>query len=475
MLYLFNIRNKFASQTKQLEPLRNIISQILNFFNLENSSRSLKAKKNILFMFVFNGFNFFFNLLLVRLTLDYLGKTEYGIWLTLSSILTWFNYLDFGLGNGLRNKLAEALAKNDLHSARIYVSTTYAIFSSIILLLIIAFVIIYRFIDWLEIFKAPAYLESELNTLVLLSIIFFLAQFVLRLLTFIINADQRTALNGFFSFSINLLTVFLVYLLLKIAPPSILLLGAGSTFIPVIVFVFASFIIFNKKYKTLSPSLTSVKFSSLKDLLGLGAQFFIIQIAALIIFATDNLIITQLFGPADVTVYNIAYKYFNYIPIVFFVILTPMWSAYTEAYIKDDIDWIRNAVNKILKVWILLSILIIVMIAAANWVYDIWLNSKIEVPLLLTILMGLFAIVSNWNNIFAYFINGVGIIRLQLYNSIFVAIINIPLSIYFAKNLGMGISGVIAATCVCVGIGAIWSPIQYTKIVNKKATGIWEK
>ena len=193
------------------------------------------------------------------------------------------------------------------------------------------------------------------------------------------------------------------------------------------------------------------------------------------IFATDNLIITQLFGPADVTVYNIAYKYFNYIPIVFFVILTPMWSAYTEAYIKDDIDWIRNAVNKILKVWILLSILIIVMIAAANWVYDIWLNSKIEVPLLLTILMGLFAIVSNWNNIFAYFINGVGKIRLQLYNSIFVAIINIPLSIYFAKNLGMGISGVIAATCVCVGIGAIWSPIQYTKIVNKKATGIWEK
>ncbi len=426
-------------------------------------------------MFVFNVFNFIFNLLLVRLTLDYLGKTEYGIWLTLSSILTWFNYLDFGLGNGLRNKLAEALAKNDLRSAKIYVSTTYAVFSSLILLLVIIFLFVFRFIDWLEIFKAPVYLKNELNSLILISIVFFLIQFVLRLLTFIINADQKTALNGFFSFSINLLTVLLVYLLLKITSPSILLLGAGSTLIPVLVFVIASFFIFNKKYKSIAPSFKAIKFYNLKDLLGLGTQFFIIQIAALIIFATDNLIITQLFGPADVTIYNIAYKYFNYIPIIFFVILTPMWSAYTEAYVMNDFDWIKNAMNKIQKVWILLSLIVIIMIFAANWFYSIWLNSKIQVPLLLTILMGFFAIVSNWNNIFAYFINGVGKIRLQLYNSIFVAIINIPLSIYFAKNLEMGISGVIAATCICVGIGAVWAPIQYSKIINKKATGIWAK
>jgi O-antigen/teichoic acid export membrane protein len=455
--------------------MQKIISNTLKFFNLENSSRSLKAKKNIFFLFIFNGFNFLFNLLLVRLTLDYLGKTEYGVWLTLSSILTWFNYLDFGLGNGLRNKLAEAFAKDDLHSAKIYVSTTYAVFSSIILLIIIIFIAIFRFIDWLEIFKAPVYLENELNTLVLLSVIFFLTQFVLRLLTFIINADQKTALNGFFSFSINLLTVLLVYLLLKIASPSILLLGAGSTFIPVVVFIFASFIFFNRKYKNISPSFKAVRLSNLKDLLGLGTQFFIIQISSLIIFTTDNLIITQLFGPADVTIYNIAFKYFNYIPIIFFMVLTPMWSAYTEAYVKDDFNWIKNAVKKILKVWLLLCILVIIMIFAANWIYDVWLNSQIKVPLELTILMGLFAIVSNWNNIFAYFINGVGKIRLQLYTSVIVGIINIPLSIYFAKNLNMGISGVIAATCVCVGVGAVWAPIQYYKIVNKKATGIWAK
>jgi O-antigen/teichoic acid export membrane protein len=455
--------------------LQNITYKIFSFLNLEDSSRSLKAKKNILFLFVLNVFNFFFNILLVRLSLDYLGKADYGIWLTLSSLLTWFNYLDFGLGNGLRNKLAEALTNKDIHSAKIYVSTTYAIFTLLILLLIVIFIFVYKLIDWLAIFQAPVYLKGELNTLIFLSVIFFLIQFVLRLLTFIINADQKTALNGLFSFSINLLTVVLVYLLLKVASPSILLLGAGSTFIPVIVFVLGSFLFFSGKYKSISPSFKSIKFSNLKDLLGLGTQFFIIQLSLLVILSTDNLIITQLFGPAEVTIYNIAYKYFFYIPIIFFVILTPMWSAYTEAYIKDDFIWIKNAINKIFKIWILLSIIVVIMIFAANRVYDIWLNTEIKVPLLLTILMGLFAIVSNWNNIFTYFINGVGKIRLQLYNSIFVAIINIPLSIYFAKNLNMGISGVIAATCVCMGIAAVWTPIQYLKIINKKAKGIWAK
>ncbi|MCK7523619.1 MAG: hypothetical protein MZV64_41275 [Ignavibacteriales bacterium] len=66
---------------------------------------------------------------IVPVTLNYLGKTEYGIWLTLASILSWLINLDFGLGNGLRNKLAEALALNDIKLARIYVSTAYAVFS----------------------------------------------------------------------------------------------------------------------------------------------------------------------------------------------------------------------------------------------------------------------------------------------------------------------------------------------------------
>lgn len=453
----------------------NFINKIFSRFQFKGQFRSINTKKNIALLFVFNGFNFIFNLIIVRLTLDYLGKAEYGIWLTLSAVLTWFSYLDFGLGNGLRNKLTEALTKNDISKAKIYVSTTYAVFSLAIFLVIIIFLLIYRFINWISIFQAPAYLNHEIQILILFAFIFFLVQYVLRLLSFIVTADQKPAINGFFSFSINLLTVVFIYLLLRLSKPSIVFLGIGSTLMPVVVFLAASFILFGKKYKQFSPSYKFVKLIYLKDLAGLGIKFFIIQAATLIVLATDNMIITQLFGPGEVTIYNIAFKYFNYIPIIFYVLLTPLWSAYTEAYLLEDFQWIKNAINKILKIWVLLCILVIIMILIANRMYVIWLNSKIEVPLLLTILMGLFAIVSNWNNIFAYFLNGVGKIRISLYYSVFIGIINIPLSVIFAKNFNMGISGVIAATLVCLLIGSVWAPIQYYKIINKKDSGIWSK
>lgn len=59
--------------------------------------------------------------------------------------------------------------------------------------------------------------------------------------------------------------------------------------------------------------------------------------------------------------------------------------------------------------------------------------------------------------------------------SIVTSIINIPLSVYFARNLGMGISGVILATIVCLLVGSILHPLQYYRIIKGKATGIWNE
>ena len=458
---------------ENLNNLLNFIKKIIP--RLEGTSRSDTTKKNISLLFIFNGFNFLFNIIIVRLTLDYLGQENYGIWVTLASVLTWFGYLDFGLGNGLRNKLAEAFAKDDLHLARVYVSTTYAVFSSALIIIYLIFLLIYRNIEWTRIFNASARLEDELSTLAFYVFTFFTINFILKLITFIVTADHKPALNGVFSLATNFLTVLLIYFLIKIHPSSLLYLGAGSALIPVLVFLAVSVFLFRTKYEKITPSFKLIKLKYSKELIGLGFQFFIIQAASLIVFATDNVIIIQIFGPKDVTTYNVAYRYFNYIPIIFYTILTPFWSAYTDAYVKEDLAWIRNAIKKIFHAWILLSFVVLIMIIIADYVYSIWLGSKIDVPFMLTILMGLFAIVTNWNNMFAYFINGVGKIRLSLYYAIFVGIINIPLSIFLAKYTSMGITGVIAATIICLLFGSVFAPIQCYKIINKKDKGIWGK
>ncbi len=412
---------------------------------------------------------------LVPVSLDYLGKVEYGIWLTLHSILMWLVNLDFGLGNGLRNKLAEAFAISNIKLARTYVSTAYAIFSAGLLLVVIIYFIIHPFINWTVLLNAPEEYFYSVNKLVLFVFVLFCLHFLLRLITSIINADQRPAVNGAISLSINGLTLIAVIGLSHLYEQSLFAYGILSGAVPVIVLLVFSTVMFLKMYREIAPSIKFVDLKYSSALIKLGMQFFVIQIAALIIFTTGNIIITQLFGPAQVTIYNVAYKYFYLAPMVFNVIITPFWSAFTDAYVKQEYDWIKAMMKKLIYIWAGLSFIVILMIVFSDLAYRLWVGKNVEVPFLLSLLSGIFVITANWNNIFVYFLNGVGKVRLQFYNAIITAIINIPLSIFFAKYLDMGISGIMLSTIVCIVFGAVWAPMQYHKIINNKATGIWNK
>ncbi len=412
---------------------------------------------------------------IVPVALNYLGKAEYGIWLTLASILSWLINLDFGLGNGLRNKLAEAIALDDLELARYYVSTAYAVFTIGIVGAIIIYLFVHGLFNWAHVLNAPENYSALLNNLVLYVIVLFLIQFLFKLLTSIINADQRPALNGALSLTINTSTLVAVYLLSIFYKSSLTLFGIISASIPVIVFLSASFYLFNGHFKKISPKISYINFNYSSALVKLGMQFFVIQISSLIVFTTGNIVITQLYGPEPVVTYSVAYRYFYIVPMVFNVVLAPFWSAFTEAYVKKEFGWIKNSMKKLIFIWMILSFAAIIMLLLSNWVYKIWVGHQIDVPFALSFSATVFVIVANWNNIFGYFIYGVGKVRVQLYYSIFTALLNIPLSIYLAKYVGLGITGVMVSTIICLIFFSIWAPIQYHKIINNKAAGIWNK
>ncbi len=58
------------------------------------------------------------NLITVPLTLHYLGSERYGLWMSISSILSLMSFADLGLGNGLLNAISEANGKNDQTKAK---------------------------------------------------------------------------------------------------------------------------------------------------------------------------------------------------------------------------------------------------------------------------------------------------------------------------------------------------------------------
>lgn len=450
-----------------------MLSKVRALFT-EGHDRSIKARKNILASFLFKGISILISLLLVPLTIEYVNETQYGLWLTISSVVSWFVMFDLGLGNGLRNRFAESKAKGDDHLVQSYVSTTYAILSFVGAGMLVLFVGLYFLVDWFTVFNISPDEVSNVAEVVLLVFSFFALQFVVKLINTILIADQRPAWNNAINASASLLSLGLIFVLTRTTDGSLLYLALAISLSNLVIPLLLSLWLFAGQYKMYRPKWSAVDFSQSKDLMSLGIKFFVMNGAALIVMATDNMIISQMETPEEVTPYQVAFKYFNVVIMGFTIITTPYWSAITDAYTRGELNWIRKSTRTINLLWLLVVAGVGIMLFAAEWVFSLWVPT-VSIPFLLCALMAAFALMNTGTMIYSNFLAGVGKVRLSVIHSIVVAILNIPLSWLFAGPLGMGSAGVILASCVCLGLRVIFQPIQYYKIMNGTARGIWNQ
>jgi O-antigen/teichoic acid export membrane protein len=441
---------------------------------LKGNERTVRVKKNIAISIILKGCSIIISFFLVRLTLEYLNSYEYGIWLTLSSILMWINYFDIGLGNGLRNKLTKALSLGDKDSSKIYISTTLFLLIVIMAIVLSLYSIAYSHIDWYKLLDIPY--DSlglvNFNSLVYVVLLLFCLSFVLKIIGIIYISMQMTSINDFLLFCSHVLSLIGIFALTRASKGSIFYIAIIYSFSPVLVYLVA-WLITSIKIPWIRPSLSFINVKYTKDLIGVGIIFFIIQISSIVIFSSSNILIIRLLGPECVTLYNITSKYFSIILFIFNIVISPIWSAVTDAYIKDDFKWIKNAMKKINYIYIYLVMLTLLLILLSGMVYKIWIGSKIQIPFSLTVFSGIYIIILTWSNVYVNFINGIGKLKIELINSIVLTVLYFPLAI-LGGNL-FGLNGIILAMCVVCIQGGILFPIQYKKIVNKTANGIWNE
>ena len=454
--------------------MSHLLNALYAFLKIK-SKRTQNISKHILLSFIFRFSGILISLLLVPLSINYLGIENYGVWLTISSVIAWLTFFDIGLGHGLRNKFAEAFANEDKQLAKEYVSSAYFSMIIISMSIIILSIIINLFVDWSRVFNVEVQLKADINTLVPIILIFFSLQLIVKLITAIYFGAQKHSVQNQILFIGQLFSLLTVFLLLNSTISSLLYFGIALSFIPLFVLFIYNLIAFKGIFNVYKPEFSLFSFNRAREVLGIGSKFFVIQLSLLILFSTDNIIISQLFSPADVVPYEIARKYFSLLLHIFLIISTPYWSSFTEAYVNDDIDWIKNAVIRLLKIWCLIPLLLIIMYLFSDYFYFIWVGDNVRVPKIMSMLMAIFVLLMTFHAIFTQFLNGVGKIQLQMYSALFSIVINIPLSIYFAKYTSFGVSGVILATCFSLMIYVILRPIQYWKIVNKTAVNIWNK
>ena len=450
------------------------LNEILNKLGI-SSNRTINLTKHIGLSFLFKLCAILANFMLVPLTINYLGTTNYGVWLIISSFIGWFTFFDVGLGHGLRNKFAEAKAKDDINLVKGYVSSAYFTLALISIVLFFLFFIANFFIDWTQVFNTDKSLEEKLSFLMLIIFSFFVLQLVFKLITTIYTADQKPSVLVLVNFLTQLISLITVWLLLKYTESSLFLFGFVISFIPLLILIGFNLFSFRGVYKDFRPTIKLWKKKYIKDIFGLGLNFFIIQIAAVVLYTTDNLIITHLFSPKEVVPYNLSFKYFSIVSMIFSIIVTPYWSAITDAFAKEDFKWIKKSMKTLMKISLLFSVVIFFMLIMANLFYLFWVGQEVSIPFNLSIFMSIFVMLTIFTQPFTFFINGTGKIKIQLIIGVAMAFINIPISIILVKFFNFGVSGVILATIfvICSVLGLIFYPIQYYKIINKKAKGIW--
>lgn len=450
------------------------IKDKVNAYFTKGNERSVAVKKNIAASLVLKCVSILVSLQVVPLTIGYVNPTKYGIWLTLSSIIAWLSYFDLGFAHGFRNRFAEAKAKGDVKLAKEYVSTTYVVllllFSGILLITLM----VNRYLNWSSILNIDAIYNEELHVVFGLLACFFCLNIVASVFTTMLTADQKPALASLIQTGGQVLAFGCIYVLTKTTQGSLSALAFAFSGVPCVLLVVVSLFMFiGKKYKAVAPSLQSIRFSLTKKILGLGGQFFVIMVSMLFIFQFINIILSRVEGPEAVTQYNIAYKYFNVLHMMFVIILTPFWSAFTDAYVKKDYVWMRGVVRKLERLWLLCVPVLVMMVLCSDFLYQWWIGDSISIPFPLSVCMAVYVLFQTGGNMYMYLINGTSKVRLQLLIYLSFASIALPLMNFCCKRYG--VEGVLIVPSMVFAFQACIGRIQILKMINGSAKGIWLK
>jgi len=456
--------------------------KIQDFFT-KGHERTILTKKNIVAAFGIKGVTILVSFVLIPMTVNYVNSERYGIWIALYSMILWLNLFDIGLGNGMKNKVAEAKAKGENGLAKKYISSTYAIVSGICLTIFILFCLINPYLDWIKILgsgEAIKMYHNDISGLIWISIIAFCITFVLNLLKNILIADQCPAISSFLDMLGQLLTLTGIFILFKTASPSMIYLGLVSGFAPIIVYIIASIYLFQTKYKDWKPSFREIDFKLAKNAINLGLKFFVPTIAVIMVNQALPFLILRTTSPSEVTCFRASSQLFALAFNIIVIIIIPYWSSFTDAYTKKDFQWMKDSISNLRKVFWGFLIIQFVILIISPVIYQLWVNRWIEktgeiltIPFYMSLSVCLYFCATCWLSIFMHPLNGIGKIKLQVYGSVFEIILFIPTALFMGYYLGT--AGIILTPVIIYIPRMIWAPIQIYKLINQKATGIWNK
>ena len=386
-------------------------------------------------------------LISVPLTLHYLGAERFGLWMTISSIITMLAFADLGIGNGLLNAISRANGQDDRQAVRQAISSAVLILGGIALLIISAFTLISPWVDWTAVFNVKAPLARTETSQALMV---FVTCFAINILAGII---QRVQLGLQLAYIANLwqaagsllaLASVVMAIQLKLGLPWLVAAMAGT---PIVFSALNSYYFFYHSQPDLKPQLSFASRATSRHIAQTGILFLMLQLTASIAFYSDNIIIAKMLGAVVVAQYAIPEKLFSIIPVILSMVLIPLWPAYGEAIGRGDGTWIKKIFIK--SIWFSFLFSAVTAFAidlSASYILKLWVGSDINPPFMLLLGFGIWKICEACGTAISMLLNGGNIVKPQFILASVLLVVSIPLKLLMLKEFGL--SGVIWATII---------------------------
>ncbi len=281
------------------------------------------------------------NAISLPITVRYLGPEQYGIWVTISTTIVMFAVMDLGVAYTLTNLIARAFADDDRAAAQRYYATAFwtcTVISSTVGLIAI---LLWPGIDWGTLFHVhDAALIRDVSHYAAVALGFFLLSLPLNLVHRVLGGYQQTQITNYFNMFRNALSLAVILIVVKLHGSLFMLISiyslsllAGTAVLNVWVNLWDRRWIF--------PSPRHISRNAIGNLMGSGPGFFLLQIAALIVFNSDNIVITHYLGAAEVAPYSVTWRLAAFAVVLQNAVSPSLWPAYSEAYARGDLAWVR--------------------------------------------------------------------------------------------------------------------------------------
>ena len=167
-------------------------------------------------------------------------------------------------------------------------------------------------------------------------------------------------------------------------------------------------------------------------------MFFVLQCDQVLGFTSDNVVLTQVLGAASVAIYSVPQKLFSLSSQLIVIGMLPVWPAYGEALARRDFAWVKKTFWSSLLATLSIAVPFCVLLAATgSWIIRVALGKSLHIP------TALFWTLAAWGITLAAWVpmttllNGVGSLKLRAPVTVFSSLVNLGLSIYLTRHLGV--------------------------------------